>query len=383
MEQQNRLGGKRVSRRRFLGAAAGSAAMGFPYVARAQTPITWRFQSTWPVKFIYHEWAVDWTNKVSELSEGRLKITMLPAGAVVPALQLIEAADKGTLDGGHGIPAFWFGKNIAFGLFGAGPDFGMDGNQLLGWVEYGGGKELYAEVQAAAKLDIVSFLFAPVPCEPMGWFKKGIRSLADLKGLKFRTAGLAVDMYQTLGVSAVQMAPADIVPALDRGLIDGAEFASATDDRIMGFSDVAKVYLQQSYHMANNFCEIMINRKKYEALPAELKTVLKHASHAASADMAWKAMHRVSQDFIDLQTVHKVKVYRTPRPILDAQLKAWDTVIERRSVQNPLFAKIIASQKAWAKRVMYWHNSVQVDQRAAYNHYFPKAGATGGQSKAS
>jgi len=366
------------SRRRFLkggavAATAATAAIGFPMIARAQTPpITLRFQSTWPAKFIYHELAVDWTRKVGEISGGRLKIDMLPAGAVVPALQIIDATSKGTLDGGHGIPGFWFGKNTAFGLYGAGPDFGMDGNQMLGWIEYGGGKELYAEIQAAAQLDIVSFLFAPVPCEPMGWFKKPIKGLADLKGLKFRTAGLAVDMYKELGMATVQLAPGEIVPSLDRGVLDGAEFASATDDRTMGFPDVAKFYLQQSYHMANNFCEVMINKKKYDALSEELKTVLKYASHAASADASWKSMNRMSQDFVELQTVQKVNVYRTPQPILNAQLKAWNAVIARRSAENPLFVKVIESQKAWARRVMFWHNGVQVDGKVAYAHYFGK-----------
>jgi TRAP-type mannitol/chloroaromatic compound transport system substrate-binding protein len=239
-------------------------------------------------------------------------------------------------------------------------------------MEYGGGKDLYAEIQAAAQVDVVSFLFAPVPCEPMGWFKKPIKGLADLKGIKFRTAGLAVDMFNELGMSTVQMAPADIVPAIDRGVLDGAEFASATDDRVMGFPDVAKFYLQQSYHMSNNFCEVMINRRKYDALPEDLKVVLKYASHAASADATWKSMHRMSQDYIELQTVRKVNAYRTPKAILDAQLKAWDAVVKKRAAENPLFAKVVDSQKAWAKRVMYWHNSVQVDQRAGYAHHFGK-----------
>jgi TRAP-type mannitol/chloroaromatic compound transport system substrate-binding protein len=297
---------------------------------------------------------------------------MLPAGAVVPALQVVEAVSRGTLDGGHGLAAFWYGKNTAFGLYGAGPDFGMDANQLLAWVEYGGGKELFAEIQAAAQLDIKSFLFGPVPCEPMGWFKKPIRTVADLKGLKFRTSGLAVDLFTTMGLATVQMAPGDIVPAIDRGVLDAAEFASATDDRVMGFADVAKFYVQQSYHMSNNFCEVMFNKKKYEALPAEIKLILDHAAKAASAEMQWRSMHRMSQDYIELQTQHKVRAYRAPRPILDAQLKAWETVIAKRSAENPLFAKIVDSQKAWAKRVMYWHNDVQVDQRAAYTHWFGK-----------
>ncbi len=365
---------KAASRRKFLagGAAAGATALAFPMIARSQSTITLRFQSTWPLKFIYHECAVDWTKKAADLTGGRLKIEMLPAGAVVPALQLVDAVNKGTLDGGHGIAAFWFGKHPAFGLYGAGPDFGMDANQLMGWVEYGGGKELFAEIQAAAQLNIVSYLGGPVPCEPMGWFKKEIKALTDLKGLKFRTSGLAVDMFGALGMSAVQMAPADIVPALDRGLLDGAEFASATDDRVMGFPDVAKFYLQQSYHMANNFCEVMFNKSRHDALPAEIKGVLNYVAHAAHSDMHWKSMHRMSQDFIELQTKHKVKVYRTPRPILDAQLKAWDQVIAKRGADNPLFMKVIESQKAWAKRVMYWHNQVQVSQQAAYAHYFPK-----------
>ncbi len=365
-----------ATRRRFLagaGAGAGLALAGFPMIAKAQSaPITMKFQSTWPVKFIYHEFAVDWTKKVAELSGGRLKIEMLPAGAVVPGLQLADAVSKGVLDGGHGLAGFWFGKNSAFGLYGAGPDFGMDATQLLAWVEYGGGKELFTEIQAAAQLDLVSFLYGPVPCEPMGWFKKPIRTVADLKGMKFRTAGLAVDMFNELGMSTVQMAPADIVPAIDRGVLDGAEFASATDDRIMGFPDVAKYYLQQSYHMSNNFCEMMINKKRYDALPEEMKIIMKHVSHAASADMEWKSMHRMSQDYIELQTKQGVKAYTTPKVILDAQLKAWDKVIQKRSAENPLFAKVIASQKAWAKRVMYWKNDIQVDRKVAYAHHFGK-----------
>lgn len=365
-----------LTRRRFLGtaaattAAAGAGALGFPAIARAQTPIRWRFQSTWPARFLYQEVAVDWTKKVDEMSGGMLKIEMMPAGSVVPALQIIDAANQGVLDGGHGLPGFWFGKNTAFGLYGAGPDFGMDGNQMLGWIEYGGGAELYAEIQQSAKLNLKSFLLGPVPSEPMGWFNKEIRTVDDLKGLRFRTAGLAVDMFRELGMSPVQMAPPDIIPALDRGLLDAAEFASATDDRVMGFPDVAKFYLQKSYHMSNNICEVMINRRRYEALPEELKTVLKYAAQAATSDMHMKNMHRMSKDYLELQADGKVKTYSTPEPILKAQLEAWSKVIEKRSAENALFAKIIESQMAWARRVVYWHNEVTPSSDLAYAHYF-------------
>ena len=369
-DQKQKFAGS--SRRRFLGAATGSVALSVPAIVRAQPAITWRFQSTWPSKSIFHEFAVDWANNVGALSGGKLRIQMLPAGSVVPGLQIIDASNKGVIDGGHGIPGFWFGKNTAFGLFGSGPDFAMDGNQMLGWVEYGGGKELYAEVQRTANLDLASILFSPIPCEPLGWFKREIRTLEDLHGLKFRTSGLAVDLCKELGMTAVQMAPPDIVPSIDRGVLDGAEFANATDDRTMGFPDVAKFYYQQSYHQADNFFEVMINRRKYDAIPSELKTVLKLAAHASSAEAPWKAMDRMSKDFLILQTEQRVKTALTPKPILDAQLKAWNRVIEKRSGENPLFAKVVASQKAWARRVVYWANEVTADQKAAYAHYFGK-----------
>jgi TRAP-type mannitol/chloroaromatic compound transport system substrate-binding protein len=339
-------------RRKFLGTAAvGVGLAGFPMISSSQSVINLKFQSTWPAKFIYQEFANDWVKKASELSGGKLKIEMLPAGAVVPGLQVVDAVSSGVLDGGHGLPGFWFGKNPAFGLYGAGPDFGMDSLQLLGWIRYGGGMELYQEIQAAAKLNIVSYLYGPVPCEPLGWFKKEIK---------------------TVGMSTVQMAPADIVPALDRGLLDGAEFASATDDRIMGFPDVAKFYLQQSYHMSNNFCEILINKTKFDSLPNEIKQILQNVSDAATSEMVYRSMDRMSADLNELQTKQKVKAYITPKSILDAQLKAWDRVIEKRSKDNLLFQKIVDSQKNWSKRVAYWYNAIQVDRKIAYNHYFNK-----------
>ncbi|MBY0437330.1 MAG: TRAP transporter substrate-binding protein [Burkholderiales bacterium] len=366
---------RKPARRAFLagGAAAGAAALSFPAVTRAQpAPTKLRFQSAWPVKTIFHEFAVDFTRKVEEMSGGRLLIQMLPAGSVVGALQTMEAVSKGVLDGGHGVPGFWFGRNTAFGLYGAGPNFAMNADQTLGWIEYGGGRQLYEELLKEAQLDVVSLLYAPVPCEPFGWFRKEVKSVADLKGLRYRTAGLAVELMQVLGAAPVQMAAGDIVPALDRGLIDAAEFAQATDDRILGFPDVAKIYYQRSYHMANNMFEIMINRKTFESLPAELRTLLRLASQAASADMSWKAMDRISRDFIELQTKQKVRALKTPRPILDAQLKAWSVVIDRHAKTNPLFLKIVESQREWARRVVYWNVEVTVDPAPAYNHFFGK-----------
>lgn len=365
---------KTAAKRRFLRAAAlaGATAVAAPSVVRAQSPITLRMQSAWPAKDIFHEFATDYAKKVGEMSGGRLQIQMLPAGTVVGGLQVVDAVSSGTLDGGHAVPGFWFGKNTAFGLYGAGPNFGMDANQLLGWIYHGGGDKLYAEIQAAARLNIQSFMYGPVPTEPLGWFKKEVRSAADLKGLKYRTAGLAVPMMAALGLSPVQMAPGDIVPAMDRGLLDAAEFANASGDRLLGFPDVAKFYYQRSFHMANNVFELMINSKRFEALPADLKTLLRVAADACSADMSWKAMDRMSTDYIELQTKQGVRAIKTPPAILDAQLKAWDGVIQKFSGENALFANVVEAQRAWARRVVFWSDEVTVSSEMAYRHFFPR-----------
>jgi TRAP-type mannitol/chloroaromatic compound transport system substrate-binding protein len=359
-------------RRRFLkntaAGAAGAVAMAAPMISKAQTTAL-RFQSTWPSKDIFHEYAVDFTEKVNKMAGGRLKIEVLPSGAVVPAFQLLEAVAKGTLDGGHGVVAYHYGKNSALALWGSGPSFGMDPNMLLSWHNYGGGKELLTEIYKSLNLDVVSYLYGPMPTQPFGWFKKPIAKLADLKGQKFRTVGLAVDMYTDMGVAVNPLPGGEIVPALDRGLIDGAEFNNASSDRLLGFPDVVKNCMLQSFHQSGEQFEILFNKGKLDALPAELKAIVDFAVQAASADMSWKAVQRNSQDYIELKKAG-VKFYKTPDAILRAQLAAWDKIVAKRSAENPLFKKVIDSQKAFAGRAGSWWNDYTVDFKMAYNHYF-------------
>ena len=142
----------------------------------------------------------------------RLKIDILPSGAVVPAFQLIEAVHQGTLDGGHGVPAYWFGKQVAASLFGTGPSFGLDAEGLLGWIYYGGGQELYNElIQTVLQLDVVSFFHGPMPTQPLGWFKTPVQKPDDLKWVKFRTVGLSADLFKQLGASVVILPGGEIV----------------------------------------------------------------------------------------------------------------------------------------------------------------------------
>ncbi len=361
-----------ANRRRFLTKAAtgtvAAGALAAPMISRAQT-VSMRFQSTWPAKDIFHEYANDFAKKVNDMAGGRLKIEVLPSGSVVPAFQLLEAVNKGTLDGGHGVVAYHYGKNSALALWGSGPGYGMDPNMLLAWHYYGGGKALLEEIYKSINVDVVSFLYGPMPTQPFGWFKKPIAKVEDLKGLKYRTVGLAVDIYTELGAAVNPLPGGEIVPALDRGLIDAAEFNNASSDRTLGFPDVVKNCMLQSFHQSTEQFEILFNKAKYDALPGELKAIIDYAVQAASADMSWKAVDRNSKDYDELKK-QGVKFYKTPDAILRAQLAAWDKVIAKKSAENPLFAKVLAAQKSFAQRAGQWQNDYLVDFKMAWNHYF-------------
>jgi TRAP-type mannitol/chloroaromatic compound transport system substrate-binding protein len=366
---------KPLSRRKFLtgaaAATAGAATLGFPMIAKAQQgPISMRWQSTWPSKDIFHEYALDYAKKVNDMTGGDLKIEVLPAGAVVPAFGLLEAVSKGTLDGGHGVLGYHYGKQNALALWNSGPAFGMDANMLLSWHRYGGGAELLTKLYASIGGNVTSFLYGPMTTQPLGWFKKPITKTSDFKGLKFRTNGLAIDLFTAMGAAVNALPGGEIVPAMDRGLLDGAEFNNATSDRVLGFPDVSKVCMLQSYHQSAETFEIMFNKPKYDALPAKMKTIIAYAVDAASADLAWKAIDRYSKDYIELQTKDKVKFYKTPDSILQDQLTLWDAILEKKSAENPLFKEIVASQRAFAERTVKWEQDTTISRRMAMNHFF-------------
>jgi len=363
-----------VSRRKFLtGAAvatAGAATLGFPMILKAEGPISMRWQSTWPTKDIFHEYALDFAKKVNDMTGGDLKIEVLPAGAVVPAFGVLDAVSKGTLDGAHGVIVYHYGKQNALALWGSGPAYAMDANMLLSWHKYGGGKELLAKLYKSIGANVQSFVYGPMPTQPFGWFKKPITKVEDLKGLKFRTVGLSVDVYTAMGCAVNALPGGEIVPAMDRGLLDGAEFNNASSDRLLGFPDVSKVCMLQSFHQNAEQFEILFNKTKYDALPDKMKAIIDNAVEAASADMSWKAVDRYSKDYIELQTKDKVKFYKTPDAILKKQLEIYDQVAAKKAEGNPLFKEIIESQKAYAKRAVAWDMDTNVGRRMAYNHYF-------------
>src|SRR4051812_17918530 len=366
-----------TGRRSFLkklaagGAVAAAGTVVAPNVSRGQSsPVTMRWQSTWPSKDIFHEYALDYAKLVNDMTGGELRIDVLPAGAVVPAFGLLDAVSKGTLDGGHGVLVYHYGKQNALALWGSGPAYGMDANMLLAWHRYGGGKELLEKLYNSIGANVVSFPYGPMATQPLGWFKKPVTKAADMKGLKYRTVGISIDVFTAMGVAVNALPGGEIVPAMDRGLLDAAEFNNMSSDRLLGFPDVSKVCMLQSFHQNAEQFEIMFNKAKFDALPARLKAVIGNAVSAASQELTWKAIDRYSKDYVEMQNKDKVKFYKTPDPILQQQLDIYDQVVDKKSADNALFKEIVASQKAFAERAVKWDMDNNVNRRMAYNHYY-------------
>jgi TRAP-type mannitol/chloroaromatic compound transport system substrate-binding protein len=363
-----------ASRRKFLtgaaAATAGAATLGFPMIGRTQSPIVLKMQGAWGAKDIFNEMAQEYVTRVNEMAGGRLRIDYLNTGSVVKTFQEMDAVSQGVLDAAHNVPVYWYGKSKAASLFGSGPINGMDAHQTLAWIYRGGGLELYNELLGNLGLNVVGFFAMPMPTQPLGWFKKPITSAAGLKGLKYRTVGLAADLFQEMGTKVTQLPGGEIMPALQRGVIDAFEFNNPTSDSRFGAQDVIKNYMMGSYHQAMEFFEIIFNKKRWEAIPKDLQAILRYGVEAASSANYWTGMDNYSRDLQTLITKHKVKVIRTPKSIFEEQLKAWDVITKRLSAADPFFAKVVESQRAFAKRVAYYHFFNDADYRLGYQHVF-------------
>jgi TRAP-type mannitol/chloroaromatic compound transport system substrate-binding protein len=361
-----------TSRRKFLVGAgvAGAAAVAMPQVSRAQTA-TLKMQGSWGAKDVFNEMAQDYVERVNKMAGGRLKIDYLVGGAVVHPFQVFDGVHGGQIDAAHTVTVYWYGKHKAASLFGTGPVFGFNANEGLGWIHNGGGKELMDELQTQImKVDIKSFFAMPMPTQPLGWFKKPVTSAADIKGLKYRTVGLAADLMQAMGAAVAQLPGGEIVPAMERGVIDAFEFNNPTSDRRFGAQDVAKNYMMGSHHQATEYFEIMIKRSKFNALPAEHQAIMQYAAEAASSANEWKGYDYYSKDLQELIEKDKVNVIRTPQDVFDAQIKAWDGLIADLA-KDAFMKKVMDSQKEWVRRVVFYMQLNQTDYKGAFNHHFP------------
>ena len=367
------------SRRKFFKAAAvtGAAAVAtvaMPNVgawsaAHAKT-VTLKMQAAWPAgKDPFFIMASDYVTKVNSMSGGSLKIELLPVGAILKIPEIADGVNKGVVDAGHLVTAYWYGKNPASSLFGTGPSYGFSSQELMGWIEYGGGRALYEKTLKAAGLNVTGYFCMPMPAQPFGWFKKNVKTVADVKGMKYRTVGLATNVLQAMGMVVRQLGGPEIQPGMKTGLIDAAEFNNPTSDKNFGMQDVSKHYHLGSFHQSQEMFEIMINTAKLKSLSPEHQAILKHAAQAANTDNYFKALVMYSDDLGKLMNESKVNVYQTSDAILEAQLAAWDVVLKDFR-KDPLFDEIIVSQQKYAKKVMKYLFMNQPNYRLAYTRAF-------------
>ncbi|HEY7764464.1 MAG TPA: TRAP transporter substrate-binding protein [Aestuariivirgaceae bacterium] len=368
--------GQRVSRRKFIrtaGLAAGATAatLAAPAVVTAQSPKVLKMQTSWPASDIWMDFARQYIERVEKMSNNRIKIDLLPAGAVVGAFQVLDGVNDGVIDAAHTVPVYWYGKHKAASLFGTGPVFGGSATTMLAWFHQGGGKDLYRELtQDILQLNVYGFYGFPMPAQPFGWFKQPVTTVADIQGFKYRTVGLAADLMQRMGMSVAQLPGGEIVPAMERGVIDAFEFNNPSSDLRFGTADVAKNYILSSYHQASESFEILFNRDVFDGLEPDVKAILEYGVEAASTANTASALDNYSSDLQKLQNEQGVTVHRTSKEILEAQLKAWDEVIPTLE-SDPFMKKVLESQRAWVERVVFYELMNEADLALAYNHYFP------------
>ena len=363
---------KTPSRRKFFKAAAATGAvaaatLAMPSIAKAAT--TLKVQAAWGGG-IFLENAQAYVKRVNDMAGGSLKIDLLPVNSVVKTSQMQDAVHRGVLDGAHYVPAYWYSKSPAASLFGTGPCWGWSAQELLGWIQYGGGMQLFNKLMGSLGLNLVSFFNSPMPAQPLGWFKEQIKKSAQMKGLKYRTVGLAADVLGEMGMSVVQLPGGEIQPAMKSGLIDAAEFNNPTSDSDFGMQDVSKHYHLASFHQSQEAFEITFNKKKFDGLAPELQKILEYASEAENSNFFWHNTLRYADDLVKLKNKLGVNVYRTPDGVMADQLKAWDVITDKFSKKDAFFKEVVQSQKVYAKKVMAYLLLNSPDYGMAYRHHF-------------
>jgi TRAP-type mannitol/chloroaromatic compound transport system substrate-binding protein len=349
-----------LKRRAVLGSGAAALAATASVAVQAQAATRLKIQTAVPTASIYFDLMKRFGERVDKMSGGRLKLEILPDGAVVGAFEILDAVDKGVVDGGFAWTHYWSGKNTAAALFSnpaAGAGTGLDQQSHMAWLAQGGGNALYEKLFAEGlKVNIKPFMMQPMGPDPFGWFKTPINSIADMKKMKYRSPpGLTGEIFKEMGITAVAMPGGEIVPAAQRGVIDAAEWIGPADDMILGFHNVFKHYYLQGLHQSTDVGELLINKAAWDKLPADLKAVVEGAVLATHAETMQFNVHRNAVALQKLKTDHKVTVHDTPKEFFKEFMRATGVVYGREAGRNALFKEVLESQRAFAKLVVpYW-----------------------------
>jgi len=345
-----------------------------PPPATAQQSVTLKMQASWPASLTLFDNFKMFAERVDKLSAGRLKIEPLPAGAIVPAFEVLDATNKKVIDGAHTWAAYWVGKHKAAVLFTGGPGgtFGMDFIDVIGWYYEGGGLELYQQFyKDILKLNVVPIPILPSGPQAFGWFKRPIKNLADFKGMKCRQTGMAAEVYTAMGMTVVNMPGGEIIPSAQRGVIDCAEWIGGVEDLKLGFHTVWKYHYTPGMHENVTIGEVLINGDVWKGLAPDLQEIIKSAAMETFVRW-WARWQRQNADAIkELQEKHKVQILRTPDDILYAFLKAWDKIAAQEAEKDPFFKKVLESQRQYASIVVPAKRFMFPTYDFAANHYWP------------
>jgi TRAP-type mannitol/chloroaromatic compound transport system substrate-binding protein len=359
-------------------AVAGLAAAFLAGGAAAQQPAgpkNLKFQSTWPASLTLQDNLKMFTERVDKLTGGQIKIEALAAGQVVPAFEILDATSKKVIDGGHGVAYYWVGKNKAATLFSATPagPFGMDHFDFLGWMYEGGGIDLYWEFyRDVLKLNVVAFPIGGSSPQAFGWFKRPIKNLADLKGMKCRQTGIVAEIYQRMGMQTVNMPGGEIVPAAQRGVIDCAEWVGGIEDLRLGLPQVWKYHYTPGMHESNSMLELIINSEVWASFTPQQQEAVRAAVNETFVRWGIRWQKQNADAIEEMRTKHGTQILRTQPEILTAFLKTWDEIAAEESAKNPFFKKVFESQRAYAAKVVPAKRFMFPPYSFAANYYFPE-----------
>ena len=326
--------------------------------AKAANTVKWRIQTALPNASMYMDIIKDFAANVDAMSGGRLKTEVLPVGAIVGFFDVQDAVDKGLVEGGFTWPHFFSGKRPAAYLFADQPSVGgMDQFTFLAWYYEGGGEKLYADfLKNDLKSDIVGFINLMSGGQPLGWFKKPIKSLEDFRKLKYRSPpGITGELFNNMGVTTVSLPGGELVPSAQRGVIDAAEWINPGEDIRLGMHQVWKHYYLQGMHQASDLGTIIINGKFWRSLPADLQKIIEVASKASVSDSIAVNIARNGEAINTLKEKHGVTIHDTPADLYPAFAASSAKVMKEYSAKDAYFKKVADSQKAFAKQtVPYW-----------------------------
>jgi TRAP-type mannitol/chloroaromatic compound transport system substrate-binding protein len=348
----------------------GTGFRGVPAAWAQQKTTTLKIQASWPSGIIAYDNLKMFAERVEKMSSGRLKIDHLPAGAVVGPFEVLDATHRGVIDGAHTAPGYWVGKHWAAIPLSHGPLFGMDYIDFYGWYYEGGGYELLQEYyQNVLKLKVVSFPIQPGGPQALGWFKRQIKGLEDFKGIKYRIYGLGADIFKEAGLSVVTLPGAEILPAAERGVIDGAEWVGGIQDLQLGFHNVWKIHYTPGLHEQVTVGDLLINKDTFDKLSPDLQEIIRVASKEVWFSWWAKFQKANAEAYKEMVEKHGVQVYRTPEDILQKFMELYDKLIERQ-MSDPFTKKVLESQKQYAGLLVPYRRSTWLPYQFLSDHYW-------------